>query len=135
MPLPADSDFAAAAEQLSRMEAGLRTALEKQMKSERMKVELIANVSHDLKTPLTSLVSYTDLLRQEEDLPQHVKEYIRILWEKTQRLQAMVQDIFEVSKAASGNLPGNPRPPGSGQAAAPDPGRHERGYPGERLLP
>ena len=105
VPLPADSDFAAAAEQLSRMEAGLRTALEKQMKSERMKVELIANVSHDLKTPLTSLVSYTDLLRQEEDLPQHVKEYIRILWEKTQRLQAMVQDIFEVSKAASGNLP------------------------------
>ena len=87
------------------MEAGLRTALEKQMKSERMKVELIANVSHDLKTPLTSVVSYAALLGEEEDLPPHVKDYIRILNEKARRLQVMVQDVFEVSKAASGELP------------------------------
>ena len=70
-----------------------------------MKVELIANVSHDLKTPLTSVVSYAALLGEEEELPPHVKDYVRILNEKARRLQVMVQDVFEVSKAASGELP------------------------------
>ena len=69
-----------------------------------MKVELIANVSHDIKTPLTSIISYVELLGQE-DLPEHVKDYIRILESKSQRLKTMVQDVFEVSKAASGQLP------------------------------
>ena len=87
------------------MQEGLRSAVAEQMKSERMKVELIANVSHDLKTPLTSVVSYAALLGEEEDLPPHVKDYIRILNEKARRLQVMVQDVFEVSKAASGELP------------------------------
>ena len=73
-----------------------------------MKVELIANVSHDIKTPLTSIISYVELLGQEEELPEHVKDYIRILESKSQRLKTMVQDVFEVSKAASGQLPVQP---------------------------
>ena len=74
------------------------------MRSERMKVELITNVSHDLKTPLTSIISYTELLQQEEGLPDHVQDYIRVLSDKSKRLQVMVRDVFEVSKAATGNL-------------------------------
>lgn len=105
LTLPEGSDLAAAAVDLNRVQEGLRSAVAEQMKSERMKVELIANVSHDLKTPLTSVVSYAALLGEEEDLPPHVKDYIRILNEKAKRLQVMVQDVFEVSKAASGELP------------------------------
>lgn len=105
LALPEDSDLREAAVSLGHMEDGLRAALEEQMKSERTKIELIANVSHDLKTPLTSIVSYVELLGQEEGLPEHVEDYVRILSEKTQRLQAMVRDVFEVSKAAAGNLP------------------------------
>ena len=109
-PLPEDSDLRSAAEGLDQMEVRLRTAVEDQVKSEKLKLELITNVSHDLKTPLTSIVSYTELLRQEEDLPDYVKDYVNILWSKARRLQAMVQDVFDVSKAATGNLPVNLRP-------------------------
>lgn len=105
LALPEDSDLREAAASLAHMEDGLRAALEDRMKSERTKIELIANVSHDLKTPLTSIVSYVELLQQEEGLPEHVQDYIRILAEKSQRLQSMVRDVFEVSKAAAGNLP------------------------------
>ncbi len=105
LKLPEGSDLSEAAVDLNRVQEGLRSAVAEQMKSERMKVELIANVSHDLKTPLTSMVSYAALLGEEEDLPPHVKDYIRILNEKARRLQVMVQDVFEVSKAASGELP------------------------------
>lgn len=103
--LPENSDLREAAENLNTVSRGLEKALDERTKSERMKVELIANVSHDLKTPLTSVVSYIELLKQEEDLPQHVRDYIRILDEKAERLGNMVQDVFEVSKAASGQLP------------------------------
>ena len=103
-PLPEGSDFREAAEQLSHMEAGLRTALDERMRSERMKVELITNVSHDLKTPLTSIISYTELLNQEEGLPDHVRDYVHILSDKAKRLQTMVLDVFDVSKATTGNL-------------------------------
>ncbi len=103
--LPEDPDLRLAADQLVHIERGLRTALEEQVKSERMKVELIANVSHDLKTPLTSILSYADLLLQEEGLPDHVRSYIQVLNDKALRLKSMVQEVFEVSKAASGNLP------------------------------
>lgn len=70
-----------------------------------MKVELVANVSHDLKTPLTSIISYISFLKQEEELPEHVRDYIRILDEKATRLNSIVRDVFAVSKAASGQLP------------------------------
>ena len=93
---------------MSRLEdirQGLATAVDEQMKSERMKVELIANVSHDIKTPLTSIISYVQFLKEEESLPEHLKDYVKILDEKSQRLKNMVQDVFAVSKAASGELP------------------------------
>jgi len=80
-------------------------AVDEQMKSERMKVELIANVSHDIKTPLTSIISYVQFLKEEKELPEHVRDYVTILDEKSQRLKNMVQDVFAVSKAASGELP------------------------------
>ena len=86
---------------------GLEEAVGERMRSERMKVELITNVSHDLKTPLTSIISYTELLSREEGLPDHVNDYIKILGEKSERLKTMVQEVFEVSKAATGNLPLN----------------------------
>lgn len=99
-----DSDLSEAINNLNDIQKGMKTALEEQIKSERMKVELIANVSHDIKTPLTSIISYVELLKQEDDLPDHVRDYISILENKSQRLKAMVQDVFEVSKAASGEL-------------------------------
>lgn len=91
--------------QLEDIRQGMAAALEEQMKSERMKVELIANVSHDIKTPLTSIISYVQFLKQEDGLPEHVKDYVKILDEKSQRLKNMIQDVFAVSKAASGELP------------------------------
>lgn len=101
---PQDSDLHAAARQLNEIERGISKAVEEQVKSERMKVELITNVSHDIKTPLTSIISYIDLLKQEESLPDYVQDYIKILDEKSIRLKNMIQDIFEVSKAVSGNI-------------------------------
>ena len=102
--LPADADLRQTAEQLNDIQAGLHRALAEQTRSERMKVELISNVSHDLKTPLTSVLSYAELLRQEP-LEGAAADYARIIDEKAHRLSAMVQDVFEVSKAASGQLP------------------------------
>ena len=91
--------------QLEDIRHGMSIAVDEQMKSQRMKVELIANVSHDIKTPLTSIISYVQFLKEEEGLPDHVKDYVMILDEKSQRLKNMVQDVFAVSKAASGELP------------------------------
>ncbi len=99
------SGLAEAMEELNDIRDGMDRAVREQMKSERMKVELIANVSHDIKTPLTSIISYVELLKQEDGMPEHVKEYVSILESKSQRLKAMVRDVFEVSKAASGELP------------------------------
>ena len=102
--LPADADMNAAAQDLNNIQAGINKAVEEQVKSERTKIELITNVSHDIKTPLTSIIGYVDLLKQEEDLPDYVKDYINVLAIKSERLKNMVQDIFDVSKAASGNI-------------------------------
>lgn len=99
-----DADICRMAGDLEEIRQGLETAVEERTGSERMKVELLANVSHDIKTPLTSIISYIQLLRQEEELPEHVKDYVRILDEKSERLKTMVQDVFVVSKAVSGQL-------------------------------
>ena len=107
LDLPADADLRQTAEQLNDIQAGLHRALAEQTRSERMKVELISNVSHDLKTPLTSVLSYAELLRQEP-LEGAAADYARIIDEKAHRLAVMVQDVFEVSKAASGQLPVQP---------------------------
>ena len=99
-----NSDLYQLADDLNHIRQGLHQAVEERTRSERMKVELVTNVSHDLKTPLTSIISYTELLAQEP-LEPPASEYVQIMGEKAQRLKAMVQDVFEVSKAASGQLP------------------------------
>ena len=104
LSLPEDADLRQAAEDLTNLQSGLQAALEDRTRSERMKVELISNVSHDLKTPLTSILSYAELLRQEP-LEGAAADYARIIDEKAQRLKSMVQDVFEVSKAAADQLP------------------------------
>lgn len=103
--LSEETDLREAADNLNQIQKGMETAVTERIKSERMKVDLVTNVSHDIKTPLTSIISYAELLRQEEELPQHVKEYIQILGEKAERLRGIVQDVFEISKATSGQLP------------------------------
>lgn len=92
------------AHNINLMREGYGTALQQQLKSEKMKTELITNVSHDLKTPLTSIINYVDLLKKEDILPEHARDYVTILDKKSQRLNALIQDLFEVSKAASGDL-------------------------------
>ena len=104
LTLQEDSDLAGLADDLNHIRQGLHQAVEERTRSERMKVELVTNVSHDLKTPLTSIISYTELLSQEP-LEPPASEYVQIMGEKAQRLKSMVQDVFEVSKAASGQLP------------------------------
>ncbi len=92
------------AHNINLMREGYGTALQEQLKSEKMKTELITNVSHDLKTPLTSIINYVDLLKKEDILPEYARDYVAILDKKSQRLNALIQDLFEVSKAASGDL-------------------------------
>lgn len=104
LELPRDHDLSQAADDLNHIQQGLQAAMEERTRSERMKVELVTNVSHDLKTPLTSIISYAELLEQEH-LEPPAGEYVTILSQKAQRLKGMVQDVFEVSKAASGQLP------------------------------
>lgn len=103
-PLPSDSDLGKASQEVTDIQLGMAKAVEEQTKSERMKVELVTNVSHDIKTPLTSIISYVELLKKEQ-LEPPAGEYVDILSQKTERLRAMVLDVFDISKAASGNLP------------------------------
>ena len=87
---------------LANITEGLSHALEEQMKGERMKIELITNVSHDLKTPLTSIISYIDLLKKEE-MNDVAKDYVNILSHKADRLKGIVSDLFDLAKTNSGN--------------------------------
>ena len=77
---------------------GLKESLNQSLKAERLKTELITNVSHDLKTPLTSIITYTQLLTNMDDLPEEAKDYIAIIDKKSQRLKALTQDLFDISK-------------------------------------
>lgn len=74
------------------------------MRSERMKINLVTNVSHDLKTPLTSIISYVDLLSREEDLSDVSRDYVRILSEKSDRLKNIVSDLFDLARSTSGDI-------------------------------
>lgn len=93
------------AENINNLSDGLENAIEETLKSERMKTELITNVSHDLKTPLTSIINYVDLIKKEENVqPEHLNDYINILDNKSKRLKNLIEDLFEASKASSGNI-------------------------------
>ncbi|MGL4761175.1 MAG: sensor histidine kinase [Sarcina sp.] len=91
-------------ENLVGIDKGFKIAIEDELKSERMKAELITNVSHDLKTPLTSIISYVDLLQKEGLDESEKKAYIKILDHKSKRLKVLIEDLFEASKAATGNI-------------------------------
>lgn len=96
--------FVGFADDLQGIQAGLKKAVAEAVKGERMKTELITNVSHDLKTPLTSIINYVDLLKKEALDTQNAEEYVAILEEKAARLKQLVEDLIEASKATSGNL-------------------------------
>lgn len=83
---------------------GFENAIEESLKSEKLKTELITNVSHDIKTPLTSIINYVDLLKQEEIENEKAKEYIEVLDSKSQRLKKLTEDLVEASKASSGAI-------------------------------
>lgn len=83
---------------------GLSNAIAQNMKSERLKTELITNVSHDIKTPLTSIINYVDLLKKEKMPNEKATEYLMILDNKSQRLKKLTEDLVEASKASSGNI-------------------------------
>ncbi len=92
------------AKYLNDIAGGFSNAIEENLKSERMKTELITNVSHDLKTPLTSIINYVDLLKAENIENEKAKEYIEVLDNKSQRLKKLTEDLVEASKASSGNI-------------------------------
>lgn len=96
--------FSSMAEDIENIQGGLKKAVAEAVKGERMKAELITNVSHDLKTPLTSIVNYVDLLKKEDLNNQKAEEYVSILEEKSARLKQLIEDLVEASKASSGNL-------------------------------
>ncbi|OOM10704.1 alkaline phosphatase synthesis sensor protein PhoR [Clostridium saccharobutylicum] len=91
-------------EQLVKIQKGFKRAVDEEVKSQKMKTDLISNVSHDLKTPLTSIITYVDLLKNENITEEERKSYIDTLDKKSQRLKFLIEDLFEVSKATSGNI-------------------------------
>lgn len=101
IPIPETSELYPASQSLLAIRSNLKSILEKQMKSERMKIELITNVSHDLKTPLTSMIGYVELLKSEP-LTNEARDYVEILSDKQEHLKQMIQDIFDLSKSTSG---------------------------------
>ncbi|MFR2590565.1 MAG: histidine kinase dimerization/phospho-acceptor domain-containing protein [Ruthenibacterium lactatiformans] len=101
--VPEDSSLYAASKAVSDIGAHLQESVAAQMKSERMKLDLITNVSHDLKTPLTSIIGYLDLLEKQDDLPAGTRDYVLILRQKSERLATTVADLFTLAKATSGS--------------------------------
>ena len=83
---------------------GFTNAIEQSLKSERLKTELITNVSHDIKTPLTSIINYVDLLKKEDINNAQIEQYIAVLDKKSQRLKKLIEDLVEASKVSSGNV-------------------------------
>ena len=96
--------FNAFKEEVMHIQGGFKKAVEAEVRSQRMKTDLIANVSHDLKTPLTSIITYTDLLKDEDLDKEKRAQYLETLDQKAQRLKILIEDLFEMSKASSGNI-------------------------------
>ncbi|NLD20495.1 MAG: hypothetical protein GX663_09685 [Clostridiales bacterium] len=103
-------DFAEHADNLNSIGQGISKAVSEKMKSERFKTELITNVSHDIKTPLTSIINYVDFLKDEDISGEKSKEYIEVLDRQSQRLKKLTEDLVEASKAATGNVKMNMEP-------------------------
>lgn len=94
--------FASMAEDINSLGDGMQLALQNEVRAERMKSELITNVSHDLKTPLTSILNYSDLLCQEHLTPEEANDYAKIIYQKGMRLKNLTSDLFDISKVQSG---------------------------------
>ena len=92
------------AEKINHLSTGLDAALQEKVKSERLKADLITNVSHDIKTPLTSIINYVDLIKREHIQDEKITGYLEVLEQKSQRLKTLTEDLVEASKASSGNL-------------------------------
>ena len=97
-------DFKRYGQELNDVQGGLEQAVQEQMKAEHLKTELITNVSHDIKTPLTSIVNYVDLLKKEDIPSPNAQEYIAVLDRQSHRLKKLTEDLVEASKASSGAL-------------------------------
>ncbi|HSQ89409.1 sensor histidine kinase, partial [Romboutsia sp.] len=98
-------NFTVLAQNINNIGEGLEKSIDSQLRSERMKSELITNVSHDLKTPLTSIINYVELIKKEDNIqPGHIKDYVKVLDSKSKRLKVLIEDLFEASKASSGNI-------------------------------
>lgn len=98
-------DFKCHGENLNSVSEGLSLAVDERMKSERFKTELITNVSHDIKTPLTSITNYVDLIQKEEINNEKIEEYLEVLERQSKRLKKLLEDLMEASKASAGTLP------------------------------
>ena len=92
------------ADYINHIGEGLDAAVENSLKNERMKTELITNVSHDIKTPLTSIINYVDLLKRENPEDPKIRGYLEVLENKAQRLKVLTEDVVEASKASTGNI-------------------------------
>jgi len=100
---PKSEDMKRLYESINEIAKGLDESVSAKMKAERLKTDLITNVSHDLKTPLTSIINYTQLLSELDNLPEEAKDYIAIISKKSDRLKLLTQDLFDISKVQSGN--------------------------------
>ena len=102
--VPGKTVFAQVATDLNTIKDGVKTSQREQVKSERLKTELITNVSHDLRTPLTSIITYTDLLKNDNLTDEERNDYVAIIDRKSKRLKVLIDDLFEASKMATGNI-------------------------------
>lgn len=102
-PLHKNSPYAESSERLYKLASQYRKGIEESVRAERMKIDLVTNVSHDLKTPLTSIISYAELLSREELSPA-ARDYVAILQQKSTRLKNIVADVFELAKTTSGEI-------------------------------
>ena len=96
-------DLKAVSEGINEIGSGLSDSIAEKLRAERMKAELITNVSHDLKTPLTSIINYADLLKNMELTPEEAADYVKIIYKKSERLKNLTNDLFDISKVQSGN--------------------------------
>jgi len=99
-----EGEFSRLADDINSITSGLKTAVQSEVKSEKLKTELITNVSHDIKTPLTSIISYVDLLKREGLNSPNASKYLDVLDRKSNRLKILTEDLFEAAKATSGSI-------------------------------